>query len=448
MMKKYKPIGLYIDDIKCRKMLEDMAEQGWILESCGDSFFVFRKGTPQTLHYYIDYNRSDPEYDALLKEMGYRFVDARRTVRIYCSAEELPELQTDPVTRMMALNELIPASEIWFSLLLAAVIVFAALMTSGSLAVDLFSFFFHSTRIMYRILMLVLAGTLVLYALLVYLQRRSIRRQAEGIRSGMDFNIAAFYFINILSSVLLILVLCLYWLTYHDSLFVILYPLLILGSTWIARTIMNRYISTMSRKDKRTVLSIILVMGLLFFRFAINAHLDTGREQVRKTDIVTYHDPQTSLYSEETNPILQRISIFGADSHAEEIAAECSNGFVADTVFRKLIRYAAYMKNPVGRDYPCSNFTAMEEYGHLAEGPLPSYTDALELFVKEETSGAEIYTIHDVPMFNDIIYDPVTGIPEADTYVNDICIIRKQNTVIMIRGFADTVQIIREFHTK
>ena len=439
-MKKYKRIGIrFLDEDACIQMLEQMARKGWFLNKAGDMFLEFRRDTPKQMHYYIDYNRNDPEYTQMLEDLGYRFIDARRTVRFYCSEQQLPVLQSDPILkRDLMLEEVFPERDIWLSALL---LLLGAYQIRNMNEISLFSLFYSGAETLAGGIVLAAMFMVVLLIVQLIAVRKAVRKQAEGLPVRMKLLKGLSALTEISGMVLVSAIFAVYWYVYHHSLFLILYPLLVLASLWAGRTMLNRYIIPLSEHKKRLMRTFIVIAAVGIFRIIADSRLNEQKSSGRRTSLPLYTDTGVYPYDEEVNPWLERIDAYGSPSVPEEIVIECRSGTISDIVFSRLIRYGAYLKQ-TGSGPSFTMYGRTMTPDTVPERELPSEEDAQAMFIHTASKDTDIYTLEPAS-FNDNV---ISFESQEKQYRRSAALMRRGSRIIMVLGTPAQIAEILNFH--
>ncbi|MCR4951419.1 MAG: DUF2812 domain-containing protein [Solobacterium sp.] len=420
-MRRFRRISGYLyDEDACIRMLEDQAQHGWFLKSIGDLWFIFEKGEARPMHYYIDYNYNDPEYSDVLKAEGYQLAGVRRTVRIYASEEEKEPLQTDPVVKKMALDQVFPLSD---AILTGVLAFLTIIMAHGAIdPPDRFAFYYFHTEFIIWAVLVILVVFLVLDALSLLLVRYSIRKKAEGITVKLNWLKYWFFAEEAAAFIVLGFVLVMYWTLFHDTLIRILFPLLLVGSLWAARMVMNRFIGTIPDNAKRGLLTAAVVVLLLGFRFFLHRQINTGTTPERKKSTEIQTVLESEFFTETSNPWLQKISLYTIPFGREETAVVCRDEKVAETVFRRFIQYGLYIYEPEQSFIP-AGFSGLEKM--LTKAHLQPYETSFARYVSE---GDDVYRLP----------------PEPNEKAIVVC--RFGNTVILTMGDQEFTDEVIRFH--
>lgn len=95
--------GLAFDETRLLKRLEDLAEEGWLLDNMTTFRYRLRKATPSRLRYAMDYRRlqaeEEAEYFAIFEEEGWEPVCSLQGFHFFSASPESVAIHTEQATK-------------------------------------------------------------------------------------------------------------------------------------------------------------------------------------------------------------------------------------------------------------------------------------------------------------------------------------------------------------
>ncbi|BES63814.1 hypothetical protein SANA_02530 [Gottschalkiaceae bacterium SANA] len=106
--------GLAFDEKRLLNRLEDLAEQGWLLDGMSTLRYRLRKGEPQALHFSMDYRKlkaeEEAEYFAVFAQAGWDHVCSLQGIHFFCANRDAVAIHTDRVTEMEKYSDYLKSS--------------------------------------------------------------------------------------------------------------------------------------------------------------------------------------------------------------------------------------------------------------------------------------------------------------------------------------------------